>query len=209
MKFVPSPVSSPRPWSETMSEEPGTISCGNLIERILRDFHAGERLLGRFSGRFHDRLAISYGFVLHDYVLAVSLKVIRLTRLRSLARQRDHVPAEACSIIRVVHCGEHVSAQRLVRVLNADRRVEQRRKILAHVNSLLFAADENRNRPFRGVRDFGGLRQRQRNVGIGLDRFGFIRCDRIDWRVRPVHIAGRPGRFDGRSHNGSVRAMLA
>ena len=135
-------------------------------------------------------------------VLAVSSKEFRLMRLRSArpaARSRSsgsllHHPAYSIAVNTWVPSGWS-GCSMLIGASNSGA------EILTHVNSLLFAADENRDRPFRGMRDFGRLRQRQRDVGIGLGRrFGFIGATGSLGGFASVRIAGRLDRFDGRSH---------
>ena len=80
--------------------------------------------------------------------------VLRLPcRARPLARQRDDVPAQCRFIVQIAQRREDVRADQLLRMLDRDRRFEQRREILTHIDFLVFAADENGDRRLaRGAR---------------------------------------------------------
>ena len=67
MKSVPSPVSGPRPWSDTTSDEPGDHQFANLVDHVLRNFDAGECLL-----RGHRRRLAIGDWLFHAFALAMA-----------------------------------------------------------------------------------------------------------------------------------------
>ena len=223
MKSVPSPVSSPRPWSDTTSDEPGTISCGNLVDRRPAEFRCGRAPAAGFCGGGIGRAASR-----RPLSLAPAAALCRsswLVVLGACARAFGSSPGSDTTFQRNVvrsssekfHRGEDVRPERLFRMLDGDRRVEQRLEILPHVNLLLLAADEDRDRRFlgHGVSDlFRRLGERHRYVRrcggrrrhVSRRRRGRLRC----WsgRCRPVS-SRRPVRFSARPSGGPALARSA
>ena len=141
----------------------GDDQVGNLIDHIFGNFDAGERLLWRF---FH-------GGRSGDFAFRNGLRVLRCANLvksslglssRLLGRQRDHVPAKARAVIGVFQRREDMSTEALLGMIDLDRSIEQRQKILAHINLFVFATDKDRDRSMVGrMIQFSRLGWRQRD----------------------------------------------
>ena len=84
----------------------------------------------------------------------------RRALLRRLAGQRHDVPAECRAIVQIVHRRKDMRPERLLRMVDGDRRIEQRAKSSASHKSSFLAADEDRDRPLG--RDVSGFNKRGR-----------------------------------------------
>ena len=155
MKSVPSPVSSPRPWSDTTSDEPGTISCGNLVDHVLRNIDARERFGRRLRRRqLADRLL--------DGLFAPAVRVPYAGSFSASRFAFGGSPGSDTTFQRNVEPSSRYSIAVKTWVPNGCSGcsmviggVEQRLEILPHVNLLFLAADEDRDRPLgRGVAGF-------------------------------------------------------
>ena len=146
-----------------MSEEPGNDQLGNLLDHVLRDFDAGERLLRRLRRR--QRFG---ALLLHAHPLAPTLAVLDvfpvLHRLWRRAGKSDDGPVERRMIRQIIHGGKDVRSQRLAGVLNLDRSIEQRCQVLPHVDLAFLAADEDRDRSAAAVGNPRRLGKRQRHI---------------------------------------------
>ena len=69
-----------------------------------------------------------------------------LGRARRFLRHRHDGPAKRSTLVLESHCGEHMRSQRLLRILDPDRAIEQRREALTHEEPARFAAHENGDR---------------------------------------------------------------